>query len=248
MITPVASAELLALTRAAAVVYGVVVRLPQVVFAYSTQADNVVLHARSPLPSEAAAIAAEAGRRIKRSPLYAAETTYDVFLCDTPALFAFFAPINRGVGGIADVHLSRHVFLRPSRIGTGIGWSGPSGRGKRRATARSPTSSPTKSPTIMTVRRLGPLGYGHLETWQREGYADYVREGGAFSTSRRRCGTSTPGRTALDLEALRAPSPLPSAGRPSARPERDDGANAAAVSRDAGGADRSGASPRDFQK
>ena len=38
---------LLTLT-AAAVVYGVVLRFPQAVFAYSTQADNVVLHARSP--------------------------------------------------------------------------------------------------------------------------------------------------------------------------------------------------------
>jgi len=168
---------LLTLT-AAAVVYGVVLRFPQAVFAYSTQADNVVLHARSPLPSEAAAIAAEAGRRIKRSPLYAAETTYDVFLCDTPALFAFFAPINRSVGGIADVYLSRHVFLRPSRIERDrlIGPSGREASGDRTLTyfiAHEITH-------IMTVRRLGPLGYMHLETWQREGYADYVGKGGAF--------------------------------------------------------------------
>jgi hypothetical protein len=168
---------LLTLT-AVAVVYGVLIRFPQVVFAYSTQSDNVVLHARSPLPSEAAAIAAEAGRRIKRSPLYAAETTYDVFLCDTPALFAFFAPINRSVGGIADVYLSRHVFLRPSRIERDrlVGPSGREASGDRTLTyfiAHEITH-------IMTVRRLGPLGYMHLEAWQREGYADYVGKGGAF--------------------------------------------------------------------
>jgi hypothetical protein len=162
----------------AAVVYGVVLRWPQVVFAYSTQADNVVVHARTPLPAQAAAIAAEAGRRIRRSPLYRAETTYDVFLCDTPALFAFFAPGNRSVGGIADVYVSRNVFLRPARIERDrlVGPSGREASGDRTLTyfiAHEITH-------IMTVRRIGALRYMNLETWQREGYADYVGKGGAF--------------------------------------------------------------------
>ena len=162
----------------AAVLYGVVVRWPQVVFAYSAQAGNVILHARAPLPAQAAAIAAEAGRRVKRSPLYSPETTYDVFLCDTPALFAFFAPVNRSVGGLADVYFSRHVFLRPSRIERDrlVGPSGAEASGDRTLTyfiAHEITH-------IMTVRRLGPLRYMNLEAWQREGYADYVGKSGAF--------------------------------------------------------------------
>ena len=32
----------------------------------------------------------------------------------------------------------------------------------------------------MTVRRLGSLAYARLETWQREGYADYVGKAGSF--------------------------------------------------------------------
>jgi hypothetical protein len=32
----------------------------------------------------------------------------------------------------------------------------------------------------MTARRLGRRGYYQLETWQQEGYADYVGKDGAF--------------------------------------------------------------------
>lgn len=45
---------------AAAVPYAVLLARPQIVFAYEVRAENVVLHARSPLPGRAAEIAAAA--------------------------------------------------------------------------------------------------------------------------------------------------------------------------------------------
>jgi hypothetical protein len=163
---------------AAAVVYGVIVAWPQMLFAYQIRAGSVVLHARAPIGAEALPIAAEAQRRVSRSPFYAPGDTYDVFLCDTPALFALFAPINHNVGGIADVYLTRHIFLRPSRLDRNrlIGPSGAEAAGDRTLTyfiAHEITH-------IMTARRLGRRGYFTLETWQREGYADYIGKGGAF--------------------------------------------------------------------
>src|SRR5262245_20433582 len=88
---------------AIAVPYGAILVRPQMVFAHEARADNVVLHARAPLPARAAEIAAAAHERIARSPLYAAGDTYDLYLCDTPALFALFARWNYNVGGVADV-------------------------------------------------------------------------------------------------------------------------------------------------
>src|SRR6185295_11719997 len=161
-----------------AVAYGMLLARPQMVFAYETRANNVVLHARTPLPPQAAAIVAGAQQRVSRSPFYAAADTYDVFLCDTPALFALVAPLNRNVGGIADVYLTRHVFLRPAHVERDrlVGPSGAEASGDRTLTyfiAHEITH-------IMTARRLGRRGYFGLETWQREGYADYVGKGGSF--------------------------------------------------------------------
>jgi hypothetical protein len=161
-----------------AVVYGVLMARPHLLFAYEARAGNVVLHMRSPVTADALAIAAAAQQRIGRSPLYAADDRYDVFLCDTPALFALFAPVNRNVGGIADVYLTRYVFLRPSRIDRDrlIGPSGREAAGDRTLTY----FIGHEITHIMTARRLGSWRYAALETWQREGYADYVGKGGAF--------------------------------------------------------------------
>jgi hypothetical protein len=159
-------------------IYGVLVARPQLLLPYEARAGNVVLHLRTPATPQAVSIAETALRRISVSPLYASQDTYHVFLCDTPALFALFAPVNRHVGGIADVYLTRHVFLRPSRIDRDrlIGPSGNEAAGDRTLTyfiAHEITH-------IMTARRLGARGYFGLEVWQREGYADYVGKGGSF--------------------------------------------------------------------
>jgi hypothetical protein len=168
---------LLSLT-AAVIPYAILLVRPQIVFAYEARAQNVVLHARAPLPGRATDIAAEAQRRVSRSPLYVPTDTYDVYLCDTPALFAFFALWHRNVGGLADVYLTRNVWLRPAHIERDrlVGPSGAEASEDRTLTyfvAHEITH-------VMTARRLGRLGYYQLEKWQQEGYADYVGKGGAF--------------------------------------------------------------------
>jgi hypothetical protein len=160
------------------IVYGLLLARPQLVFAYEVRAQNVVLHARSPLPPQAALIAAEARRRVGRSPLYVASDTYDVYLCDTSGLFALFALWHRNVGGLADVYLTRNIWLRPSNVARDrlVGPSGTETPGERTLTyfiAHEITH-------IMTTNRVGRLGYYRLSKWQQEGYADYVGKGGAF--------------------------------------------------------------------
>src|SRR3954447_9299841 len=117
----------LLLTLAVCAAYGALLLRPQLLFAYEARSDNVVLHARTALPAQAATIVADAQQRVRRSPFYSAPDTYDVFLCDTPALFALFAPLHRNVGGIADVYLTGDVFLRPAHIDRDR-LVGPSGR------------------------------------------------------------------------------------------------------------------------
>ena len=145
---------------------------PQPLFAYSARRANVVLHARAPFPPEVQPLLTEVVRRVSRSPLYDPQRRHDVFLCDTPALFAFFEPIQPRVGGVAQWQLGGNVFIRPFDIvhGTVIGPSGVAKGGERTLTyfvAHEVTHA-------MTAAHLGRWRYGHLAAFQAEGYADYV--------------------------------------------------------------------------
>jgi hypothetical protein len=158
--------------------YAALLAWPHPLFAYEARAGNVVLHARAPLPSRAFEIAEEARQRVARSPFYDAADTYDVFLCDSSALFALFVPHAYRVGGNADVYLSQNIFLRPSRLERDrlVGYSGREPSGERTLTyfiAHEITH-------MMVGRRLGRWNHFRLATWQREGYADYVGKAGDF--------------------------------------------------------------------
>ena len=187
--------RLLSSVGVAVVVYSVLLLRPQIVFAYEVRAGNVVLHARRPLPDHAAQVGADAQQRVGRSSLYVPTDTYDVYLCDTPALFALFAPWHYNVGGVADVYLTGKIWLRPSHIERDriVGPSGAEATGDRTLTyfiAHEITH-------VMAARRLGRRAYYQLETWQHEGYADYVAKAGAFDFEREH-GDFQAGVVALD--------------------------------------------------
>lgn len=145
---------------------------PQPLFAYSAQRANVVLHTRAPLPPEATPLLDEVVRRVSRSPLYDPARVHDVFLCDTPSLFAFFTLWNRRVGGQTQPQFVGNVFVRPSSIARNrvIGPSGDDKPGERTLAyfiAHELTHA-------MTGDRVGRWRYAHLAAFQVEGYADYV--------------------------------------------------------------------------
>lgn len=165
---------------AVALVVGVYATLqlrPQVVFAYEARAGNVVLHARTPLPPQARSIAEEARQRVSRSPLYVPEDRYDVFFCDSSALFAFFNPTEPKAGGTAN-EITRHVFMRPAVIERDrlIGYSGREVPGERTLTY----FVAHEIAHVMVSRRVGRLAHRRLSPWQREGYPDYLAKAGSF--------------------------------------------------------------------
>lgn len=158
--------------------YAAVLLNPWILFDHEVRAENVVFHAREAFPKEAMDVARAARERVARSPFFDPAAEYHVYFCDSPGLFAFFALWNRNVGAIAQVGVTGNVFMRPSRIERDrlLGPSGSEVPGERTLTyfvAHELTHS-------MVARRLGRLAYFGLETWQQEGYADFVGKGGAF--------------------------------------------------------------------
>ncbi|MFZ5446784.1 MAG: hypothetical protein ACOZQL_42750 [Myxococcota bacterium] len=145
---------------------------PQPLFAHQLQVGTVVLHARQPLPPRAAALLEDVEARLRTSPLYRPGVAHHVFLCDTPALYAFFSPHHPRTGGETYFWLGNHVFLRPVDV-EGDRLIGPSG-------------NPVAPPRTLTYflahelvhtlqfDALGLRGYLALERWQEDGYADFV--------------------------------------------------------------------------
>ncbi len=158
--------------------YAGVLTWPHPVFPYGVAHQGVVLHSRAPLPPNTAAILADARRRLTRSPLYRASDHYDVFLCDSPPLFAFFARWNYRAGAVAFWPLTGNIFLRPAHVERNrlVGPSGREAAGERTLAyfiAHEMTHT-------LVVRSIGRIGYARLERWQTEGYADYVAKSGDF--------------------------------------------------------------------
>jgi len=145
---------------------------PQPLFAYSLERGNLVLHARAPLPPEATPILDDALARVRRSPLYDAARTHHVYLCDTPALYAFFTRWNHKSGGVTDTWVGGNVFIRPADVRRGrvIGRNGQD-KGGDRTLAYYVAHEVTHA---MTADRIGRWRTWRLAAFQREGYADYV--------------------------------------------------------------------------
>jgi hypothetical protein len=170
-------ARALLLSVAAFALYVALLLNPHPLFAYEVRFANVVLHAPRPLPDQAIHLARAAHDRIARSPFFSATDEYDVYLCDTPALYAFVS-LKPGTGAVSQVYLDGNVFLRPSVIERDrlIGPRGNEVPGDRTLTYY----IAHELAHTMVARHVGRLSYHALAAWQQEGYADYVGKAGAF--------------------------------------------------------------------
>jgi hypothetical protein len=152
--------------------YAAVHARPAPLFPYQLAVGAVVLHAREPLPPNTEALLREVNAQLATSPLLRPGRQHDVFLCDTPALYAFFSPHHPSTGGETYTWWGNVIFLRPARVADDrlLGPSGAPVPG-----ARTLTYFLTHELVhALTADELGVASYLRLERWQQDGYADYV--------------------------------------------------------------------------
>jgi hypothetical protein len=145
---------------------------PQPLFAYELEHAGIVVHATRPIPDAMRLTIDRVRARLDRSPLADPAHVNHVFLCDSPWLFGLFARGNYRVGGIANVFVGQHVFLRASDMEHDR-LIGPSGQ----PVAADRPLSYFIAHELMHIahgRRLGRLGYARLPKWVDDGHADYV--------------------------------------------------------------------------
>jgi hypothetical protein len=145
---------------------------PQPLFAYQLQHAGIVVHATRPIPEAMRATLEGVRARLDRTPVPEPARLQHVFICDSRWLFALFARTNYRVGGIADVFIGQHVFLRESDM-LHDRLIGPGGQP---VSADRPLSYfiAHEMMHVANGRRVGRWGYARLPRWIDEGYADYV--------------------------------------------------------------------------
>ena len=153
---------------------------PQAFFNSSVRANNLTLYSDQ-------AFSAEAGRHIldlvaeklSASPLYSTEQSHIAFICNARWRQRLFFNRNYGVAGVNQYPVTRNVFLRDALIEENC-LIGP--KGNRVAGDRTLDYFIAHEIThTLTAQAVGWVEYYKLPQWVREGYADYVGKGGAFS-------------------------------------------------------------------
>jgi hypothetical protein len=163
---------ILRLALAVSVAYGLLLTYPQPLFAYELRDAGMVLHADRPIPEAMRATLQRVRARLDRSAVADPMRGQHVFVCQSRWRFAVFARNNYRVGGIANVFIGQHVFLRESDMNHDR-LIGPGGQPV-------PADRPLSyfiAHEIMHIehgRLLGRVGYLRLPQWADDGHADYV--------------------------------------------------------------------------
>ncbi len=154
--------------------------VPQPFFDSSVSAKNLTLYSDQPFATEAGQrVLQQVEAKLATSPLYSAEQTHQVFVCNARWRQRIFFTYVYGVGGVNYYPLTTNVFLRDSLIEENclIGPSGNRIQGERTLDyfiAHEITHT-------LTGQAVGGIAYHRLPQWKREGYADYVGKGAAFN-------------------------------------------------------------------
>jgi hypothetical protein len=157
---------------ATGLLYLLLLRFPQPLFAYELEVAGLVVRSTEPIPDAMRGTLARVQQRLARTPLVRTSDRYQVFICQPRWLFALFARLNYQVGGIAHPFVGGHVFLRESDL--------------QHDRLISPRGTPVAADRPLSYfiaheivhvaqgRSLSALEYWRLPRWVKDGYADYI--------------------------------------------------------------------------
>jgi hypothetical protein len=162
------------------VAYSLLLCIPQPLFAFSVQADRLVLHSDRPFSDAAAQrVLKLAEAKLESSPLYSSRQVQNIYICNARWRQVLFFNKDYGVGGVAPYPVTSSVFLRDASIEDNR--------------LISPRGAPVSGDRTLdyfiaheithqlTGHAIGPVRFARLPQWVREGYADYVGKGSSFN-------------------------------------------------------------------
>jgi hypothetical protein len=153
---------------------------PHPFFSTSASTKNLTLYSDQAFaPAAGQRVLALAEAKLAQSPLYSAQQTHLVFICNARWRQRLFFTYVYGVGGVNYYPFTTNIFLRDSIVEENclIGPNGYRVTGDRTLDyfiAHEITHS-------LTGQAIGPIAYHRLPQWKREGYADYIGKGATFN-------------------------------------------------------------------
>ena len=161
-------------------IYLMLLCFPQPFFAYSATSGELTLYSDRPFEPERgkeSLVAAQA--KLAASPLFSAEESHAIFICNARWRQMLFFNRVYGVGGVNYYPVTRNVFLRDALVEENRLVS-PSGKlvPGDRTLDYFITHEIAHS---LTGEAVGAIRYHLLPEWVREGYADYVGKNSTFN-------------------------------------------------------------------
>lgn len=154
---------------------------PQPLFSHHTRYQNYEIWSDRPIPPQIAQVLDDANRRLHTSELYGKDGTYKIFFCnDSWRLWFYGHLLSAQVGGVADMVLTRNIYIRASDIASNRIYPpgpGPIADAGQRTLAYFIAH---EAAHIMVSRQFGRLAVVRDPQWLLEGYADYIGKGGDF--------------------------------------------------------------------
>ncbi|MDG3003817.1 hypothetical protein [Paludisphaera mucosa] len=155
--------------------YAALHAFPQVLFAHSIRERGITLYSSRPIPPAAAERLGKARDLIDRCELAAPGRTERIFLCNSPWLYRFFAPLSGGAFAVS-APLTDNVFVAAADLDADVACS-LAAEYRTRAFTGLVAHEATHG---LIRRRLGLWRASRLPLWLVEGYCDYVAGGGSF--------------------------------------------------------------------
>jgi hypothetical protein len=157
-----------------------VLAFPEPNFGHRTRYGQYEIFSDRPIPAAIRRLLDDVTRRLERSELYDSDQRFRIFFCNDDWRMSLYSQRFSSVpGGIADVWLTRNVYIRRSDIEAGRLFP-PEGRLADAAERPLAYFIAHELTHIMDSRAFGRLTGLLHPRWLREGYADYVAKGEGF--------------------------------------------------------------------
>jgi len=164
-----------------AVAYVLFTVFPKAMFAYRASYENYRIWSDRPIPEDIVGVLDDVTARLRTSAVHDREVPVEIFFCNESwRLWVYGRVFSARMGGVADMLLTRRVFIRESDIAANrieSPGAGPIADAAQRPLSYFIAHEITHSDVS---RRFGRSAVLRHPEWLIEGYADYVGKGGDF--------------------------------------------------------------------
>ncbi|MDB2496908.1 hypothetical protein N9X25_07150 [Verrucomicrobiales bacterium] len=158
-----------------ALLYLCVLFFPEPLFGHQLEHEGITLHSTQTIPSERGkALLSQIRSEIRASEIHDEKQAFQIFLCNSKALYTFFAPLSRSSFGITN--LFSNIMIANVNLDTNTATAFRSENNKRSFVGVSTHEIGHE----MIKNEFGLISAHKAPTWLNEGYCEYISGESSF--------------------------------------------------------------------